>query len=128
MVAPIYPNKKGIYQDLYREIDSDNKKKANDSEKRTPKGIYKNLYAQIENEKIAFRDNNDQKISVFQNIQKFLNFAFSKASYIFSSVNSEIKMLILTFMVANRPINDYIENNMQSSNTSSNIGIYINDR
>lgn len=112
MVAPIYPNKKGIYQDLYREIDSDNKKKIKESEKRTPKGIYKNLYAQIKNEKIAFRDNKDEKINIFQNIQKFLNFVFSKASYIFSSANAELKMLILTFMFAKKPINNYIEDRL----------------
>lgn len=115
MVAPIYPNKKGIYQDLYKEIDSDNKKKIKESEKKAPKGIYKNLYTQIENEKIAFQNNDDKKSNILQNIQKIMNFTFSKASYIFSSANAELKLLILTFMVAKNPINNYIENNIAYS-------------
>lgn len=51
MVTSIYSNKKGIYQDLYREIDAKNKKKETSQIKRQPRGIYKDLYRTIESEK-----------------------------------------------------------------------------
>lgn len=58
MVAPIhseYSNKKGIYKDLYREIEADNKKKsiAASLATRPKKGIYAKLYRQIEEDKAA---------------------------------------------------------------------------
>lgn len=56
MVAPIYSNRKGIYKDLYREIDADNKKKEASQVKKQPKGIYKDLYRQLdENKSVSFK-------------------------------------------------------------------------
>lgn len=57
-----YSNRKGIYRDLYREIDADNnKKKKMDAAYQTPrakKGIYKDLYRQLEEDKsVSFKAN-----------------------------------------------------------------------
>lgn len=118
MVAPIYSNKKGIYRDLYREIDSDNKKKKAtwNNSKKSPKGIYKELYKQIALEKIAFKNSKeDRKGNLFQFMQKKINFAFSKISYFFSCSRGEIKLLLIAFIFAKKPISSYIENNVQNS-------------
>lgn len=65
MVAPIYSSKKGIYKDLYREIDADNRKKAKEEEaslaSRPKKGIYVNLYRQIEEDKaVSFKSKKEE--------------------------------------------------------------------
>lgn len=126
MVAPIYSNKKGIYKDLYREIDTDRKKQTEDSAKKPPKGIYANLYNQFEIEKNAFKNNQKKdKKSFILTLQKKLDYVFSKIYYLIPSARSEIKMLILTLMIAKKPINSYIENNLQAY---SNQGNYYNDR
>lgn len=109
MVAPIYSNRKGIYKDLYREIDSDNKKKT--SLKGSPKGIYKDLYRQIEQETIAFKNNeNNKQGNFFQSIKKKANYVLSKVSYVFSSARGESKPLILACFVANKSVNSYVGN------------------
>lgn len=46
-----YSNRKGIYKDLYREIDTDNKKKEASQAKKPNKGIYVGLYRQLEDDK-----------------------------------------------------------------------------
>ena len=138
MVAPLqsdYSNKKGIYKDLYREIDSDNKKKNVSLARKPKKGIYVELYKQIEFQ------NNDRKndSNSFQNnlyilaFKKLVKDTFSRISYLFSSASKEIKMLIVACMVVKKPINSYIENNLQTcpiqrQNLGSNSGIYYNDR
>lgn len=61
MVSSIYSNKKGIYQDLYREIDAENKKKETSQIKRHPKGIYKDLYRTLETEKTSFKASEKKK-------------------------------------------------------------------
>lgn len=64
MAAPIYSNRKGIYKDLYREIDSNNKKREVSQAPRTRKGIYKNLYRQFEDDKIAVNSENNKNDSL----------------------------------------------------------------
>jgi hypothetical protein len=134
MVAPInsdYSNRKGIYKDLYREIDSDNKKKDASQARRPRKGIYIELYKQIE-----FKNNerkNSQNNLYGLAFKKLINDITSKASYFFSCAAGEAKMLIVACMVAKKPINSYIENNLQTcpsqgQNLGLNSGIYYNDR
>jgi len=56
MIDPIsYSNRKGIYKDLYRTIDNDNKKRDVSNVSRPKRGIYKNLYRQIEEDKNAIK-------------------------------------------------------------------------
>lgn len=125
MVAPIYSNRKGIYKDLYREIDADNKKTKSDidsSIRRPRKGIYVELYKQI-----GFKNNeskNDSNNFYALAFKKFINDVSSSFSRFFSLATGEVKMLILACMVAKKPINDYIENSLQNTNT----GLYYNDR
>lgn len=125
MVAPIYSNRKGIYKDLYREIDADNKKKKSDIDsnvKKNKKGIYVELYRQIE-----FKNNeskNDSNNLYALAFKKLVKDIFSNISYFFSSASIEIKPLILACMVAKKPINDYIGNSLHNINT----GLYYNDR
>lgn len=114
MVAPIYSNRKGIYQDLYREIDSDNKKKT-EYPQRSPKGIYVNLYNQIGD--VIFQGIDERQKETLHNnalkvAQKLVNGIYSKISFVFSTVNAEFKMFILAFMVARQPINNYINDNI----------------
>lgn len=122
MVAPLhadYSNRKGIYKNLYMEIDADNKKKkaSEASSRRSPKGIYKNLYEHIEGFK---GQENKQRsplyIEFIPTIQRSFGFVFARASAIFSSAGSEIKMLILACLIAKKPINNYIENNINYLN------------
>ena len=110
MVQAIYTNRKGIYKDLYREIDSNNKKKESSQVKRPPKGIYRNLYKHIE----GFKGKEDKQRSplyfgFLPAIQKSFSFAFSRASSIFSSARSEIKMLIVACLIAKKPVSKYVE-------------------
>lgn len=67
MVTSIYSNKKGIYKDLYREIDADNKRKKKEEEaslaSRPKKGIYVDLYRQLEEEKAVNFKSNEEKNS-----------------------------------------------------------------
>ena len=51
MVAPIYSNRKGIYKDLYRQLDADNKKKEASQAPKPKRGIYVDLYRQFEEDK-----------------------------------------------------------------------------
>lgn len=134
MVAPLqsdYSNRKGIYKELYREIDSDNKKKNASLVRKPKKGIYVELYKQIE-----FKNNerkNDSNNLYVLAIKRLVKDIFSRISYFFSSASKEVKMLIITCMVAKKPINSYIENNLQAcpiqgQNHDSNSGIYYNER
>lgn len=134
MVAPIYPNKKGIYRDLYAEIDSDKKKKAKEtSQRRIRKGIYVELYRQIGGkcgaECILKGQEEKKQNSLYarfiQMIQKIVDVALSKATYCVSSAGNGIKMLLLACLVAKKPINSYIDNNIQ---TYLSQGYYYNDR
>lgn len=123
MVAPIYSNRKGIYKDLYREIDSDNKKKEVSKARKPRKGIYVEMYKQIE-----FRNNesNNNPNNLYALAFKTLiNDLVSKVSYFFSSAAGEIKMIIVALMVAKKPINSYIENNLQTYDIE---GSYYHDR
>lgn len=119
MVAPLqsnYSNKKGIYSDLYREIDADNKKKDASAARKPRKGIYVQLYKQIEfknNERK--NDSNNLYVLAFKELIKDI---FSRISYCFSSASREVKMLIVACMVAKKPINSYIENNWDSYQNS----------
>lgn len=62
MVASIYSNKKGIYKDLYREIDADNKKREASQVPKQKKGIYVDLYRQLEEDKaVSFKSNEEDK-------------------------------------------------------------------
>lgn len=122
MVTSIYSNKKGIYKDLYRQIDSDkNKKTKEESHIRQRKGIYVELYNHIENkykDKCVFKELDEkQRNSLFarftQMVLKIIDVAFSKASYCISSAGTEVKMLFLACLVAKKPVNSYIDNNLQ---------------
>ena len=110
MVQAIYSNRKGIYRNLYREIDSDNQKKKSSQIKMQPKGIYTELYKQIK-----FR-NNERK-NQYSNwhilaLRKLIRNVFSRLSYLFLAATGELKMLIIACMFAKKPINNYIENNI----------------
>lgn len=60
-----YSNRKGIYKDLYREIDADNKKKETSQVKKQPKGIYKDLYRQLDEDKsVSFKASEQKKEAV----------------------------------------------------------------
>jgi len=115
MVAPInsdYSNRKGIYKDLYREMDFDNKKKESSQVKRQPKGIYTELYRQI---KFKNKEREDEYSNLYIiALSKLVRDVFSRVSYFFSSATGEIKMLIIACMVAKKPINSYIENNLET--------------
>lgn len=117
MVAPIYANKKGIYKNLYMEIDTDNKKRESSRVRRQPKGIYKNLYSQIT--EFEGKDKNQENSLYFRftrSTQKSFRAYISRMSYFFSSASSTIKMLILACLIAKKPINSYIRNNINYSN------------
>lgn len=129
MVAPLhsnYSNKKGIYKDLYREIDADYKKKKSDIDsnvKRPKKGIYVELYKQID-----FRNReqlNDQSNLYFLAFKKLIKDTLSRVSYFFSMATGELKMLIVACTFAKKTINGYIENNLVIYSSQ---GIYYNDR
>lgn len=123
MVAPLQSNysiRKGIYRDLYNEIDSDNKKKSEIFKKDKPRGIYAQLYKQLERE-YSFKSQRDEQqvplhILIVGTMQKMINHVFSKVSYFFSGVGAEIKPLLLAVLVAKKPINNYIDNNINYSN------------
>lgn len=124
MVQAIHSNKKGIYKNLYLEIESENKKKAQEnSRKRSPKGIYKDLYTHLDNK--YFTGNEDQKrkslsSQVAQHLQKGFNTLTSRFSYFFSIAGSELKMLMLAFFVAKKPVSNYIENNLNTYSNQEN--------
>jgi len=129
MVAPIYSNRRGIYKDLYREIDTKNKKEESSKTRRSKKGIYINLYRQLERDKqnILFKQDEDDRKILLTQLVKFVkkgttNF-LSKISYFFSAVAGEFKMLAMAFVIAKKPINSYIENNLP---TYDNEGSYYN--
>lgn len=125
MVQAIYTNKKGIYKNLYMEIDSDNKKRktAEASYYRRPKGIYRDLYKHI----AEFKGKEEEsKNSLFAEIVLFtqtkINSYFSKMSYFFSSASSSLKMIMLACIIARKPVNNYIDNNINYQNQG-----YCND-
>lgn len=127
MVQAIYTNKKGIYKNLYLEIDSENKKKAEENAlKKSPKGIYKDLYTHLDNK--YFTGNEDQKrkslsLRIFYHLQKGFNTLTSRFSYFFSTARTELKMLMLAFLFAKKPVSNYIKNNIDYTNQG-----YYNDR
>lgn len=127
MVAPIYTNKKGIYKDLYREIDSDNKKKDATLTRKPRKGIYVELYKQIE---FKNNENKEKQNNIYiLTIKKIINDLASKVSFILSSATGEVKMLIVALMVVKRPINSYIESNLDIYSTPEPTqGIYYNEQ
>ena len=116
MVAPIYTNRKGIYSDLYREIDAENKKKEASIARKPKKGIYVELYKQIEfkNNERKKDSNNFQSNLYVLALKKLVRNIFSSLSYFFSSARREVKVLIVACIVAKEPINSYIENNLQT--------------
>lgn len=129
MVSSIYSDKKGIYRDLYRTLDSDNKKKK--PVKKQRKGIYIDLYKQIENDIkiISFKDSkeNEQKsvhLTLIIMLKKAIHNFLSKLSFFFSIVASEFKPILFASVVAKKPINNYIENNLPDY---QNQGIYYNE-
>lgn len=129
MVAPINSNRKGIYRDLYREIDADNKK---NQIIRPRKGIYVNLYNQIENDRsMASKGNLKNEGLNFlysqftQIIQNITNVILSKLSYFFLFAKGYAKILLLVLTVSKKPIKNYIESNIQ---VYSNQGNYYNGR
>lgn len=133
MVAPIYTNRKGIYIDLYREIDSDNKKKEIAQVQRPRRGIYVSLYKQIEGSKlnIAFKDKKEQdalQMKFVQTIQKNVNSILSKILCFHSYVASEIRMLLVAYVFVKRPIKNYLETKLPVYQAQEqNQGIYYND-
>lgn len=127
MVAPIHTNKRGIYKDLYKEIESNNKKKEASQVKKPRKGIYIELYKQIE-----FKNNDSREKPnnlYILALKKFIDDLCSKILNFISSATGEVKMLLLAFVVAKKPIGNYIENNLDNySAKNQNLGIYYNDR
>lgn len=120
MVQAIYANKKGIYKNLYLEIDSDNKKKkvaADSYYKRSPKGIYRDLYKQLAGfEGREERQENPLVTQIIQLTQKTLSSYFSRMSYFFSSASSSLKVFMLACIIAKKPVSNYIENNVNYEN------------
>lgn len=115
MVAPVYANKKGIYKNLYLEIDSDNKKKRAEEAcyYRHPKGIYRDLYKHISGFKGKEEESRSSLFSQFiLSTQTTINSYFSRMSYFFSSASSSLKMLMLACIIVRKPVNNYIENNI----------------
>lgn len=118
MVAPIYTNRKGIYSDLYKEIEAENKKKEASQIRKPKKGIYVELYRQIERDKqnIFFKHDEDEHTALFiqltKVVKKVLSNFLSKISYFFSAVAVEFKMLAMAFVIAKKPINNYINQNL----------------
>lgn len=130
MVRAICSDKKGIYKDLYRTIETDNQKEKNIQKQR--KGIYANLYRQFEEDKqnISFKriKKKNEKLSLLVIFNKVINQVYPKVSYIFSHAAGNIKILILTFMVVKKPIINYIENKLPVYQIQKNQGFYYNDR
>lgn len=120
MVQAVYSNKKGIYKNLYMEIDSDNrKKKVTEASyyKRIPKGIYKDLYKQIAG--FEGRDEGQENplvTQILQSAQKTLSSYFSRISYFFSSASNSLKVFMLACIIAKKPVSNYIENNVNYEN------------
>lgn len=103
MVAPLhsnYSNRKGIYKDLYREIDSDNKKRTKEEEisktRKPSKGIYADLYRQIEEDKIKFSESKSgqEENSFWHKGLSNLSFYISR----FETVYSKIKPNLLSIV------------------------------
>jgi len=126
MVAPIYANRKGIYSDLYREIDAENNRKDASKARKPKKGIYVNLYKQLENDKrnIFFKHDEDEQTVLFiqfvKVVKKVLSNILSKISYFFSAVAGEFKMLAMAFVIAKKPINNYIDQNLPAYENEGN--------
>lgn len=108
MVAPIYSNKKGIYRDLYREIDTDSKKNICSNARSPKKGIYVELYKQIGFKSSEQRS--EQSNLYLLAFKKLIKDTLSRVSYFFSTASGELKMIIVAFTFAKKPINSYIEN------------------
>jgi len=134
MVAPIqsnYSNRRGIYKDLYRELDSDNKKKVASQARKPRKGIYVSLYHQLEKDRqsISFKKDEEERnillIQFAKVVKKVISNILSKITYFFSAVAGEFKLLALAFVFAKKPINNYIEQNLP---VYDNEGIHYNDR
>lgn len=112
MVASInsdYSSRKGIYKDLYRELNADNKKKEASKARRPRKGIYVEMYKQIEFKNNEWKEK--QKNIYILAFNQAINDLSSRVSYLLASATGQIKMLIVAFMVAKEPINSYIESN-----------------
>lgn len=98
MVAPIYSDRKGIYKDLYREIDADNKRKGLEkdaSQARKPrKGIYVNLYRQLkeDNKTINFKKDKAEQGKE----ERFENKYFSNLLFYSSKIETAINLVIAT--------------------------------
>ena len=124
MVAPInsdYSNRKGIYKDLYREIDSNNKKKDVSLARKPKKGIYVEIYKQIEfKNSDSKKETNSLYIQAFKKLVKDIS---SRIAYCFTAATGLLKMFIMALLVAKKPINGYIDNNLQ---TYDNEGSYYN--
>jgi len=129
MVAPIYANRKGIYSDLYREIEAENKKKEASQIRKPKKGIYVELYKQIERDKqnIFFKHDEDEHTALFiqflKVIKKVTSNVLSKISYFISAIAGEFKVIAMAFVIAKKPINNYID---QSLPVYDNEGNYYN--
>lgn len=122
-----YSNRKGIYKDLYREIDSDNKKRKASQSKKPRKGIYVELYKQLN---FKNNDNSHEQNNLYAlAFKKMIKDLSSRISYFFLAATSEVKMLILAYIVVKKPVNSYIKNNLQfysnqEQNSCSNSGVY----
>lgn len=93
MVTPIYTNRKGIYKDLYREIDADNKKREKAKAKKLNKGIYVDLYRQLENDKKAINFEHSRKPETAKEEDVFHKYPL-KALIYSNNVGESIKPLI----------------------------------
>ncbi len=130
MVSPVYLNKTGIYKDLYRQIDSDNKNRESSevSYKRRPRGIYADLYKQFENDNNQkHNQNNIVFVKLLQFIASIFDFIALKSSVFFSSAKTSVKMLILGCVSFQKPIHSYVTNYAQSYYPKPNKG-YNNER
>lgn len=115
MVAPIYDNKKGIYRNLYREIDAENKRRETFQARGPKKGIYRELYRQLEYDKLNMSLKENKQIrerKICKSLLNIVNQSFSKLSYLLSSVTGKVKMLIVTCMFIKKPVSKYVENTL----------------
>lgn len=95
MVNSIYSDKKGIYKDLYRTLDSDKQKENAIQSSRQRKGIYKNLYRQLEEDKITFKQKRQAENDEFQKLNSLPLKTFAYTSNVGEALRPILSALLV---------------------------------
>ncbi len=95
MANSIYSDKKGIYKDLYRTLDSDRQAESAIKCSRQRKGIYKNLYRQLEEDKVTFNQNQQAKNDGFKKTDKIPLKAFAYTSNVGEALRPILSALLV---------------------------------